>query len=353
MKTLKRTLILAGCFLAMGLGTTRVMAQGAGAAPAPPPISAVYDKILESERRELAVTSEDEWQVLLPKLLKVVQLKTEAHTMSVRLLFGSYFPRGGGVVRGGRGRGATPIEVQVLTGLVPGVVEPEVDALMQRAMSDQPNTNDLKVSMTRLRDARKKRQADLAKAESDLRSVLTHRQETALEARGLLEMQTAAGMQEPAGRLLVNFDPALQRIMATNRIFMAVSNDDDWAVISSRLLPVLKMKFDEYAVEVNSLFLLNGVRATTQLPPGRPDIGLDLGSRALTGELTVSLDPAEHGFQSAVQTHAPPENVTAAAANAQAVREQRATALAQARSYLLEVLTRKQEAVMVALGMLE
>jgi|GEM_PF-2377444 Spy/CpxP family protein refolding chaperone len=357
MKTLKIGLSLAGCLLAMSLGTARVMAQGGGGAPPPDPLIPVYQKILEAERKSLSVTNDDEWGVISPRLLQVVQLKMQAHTIAVRLLFGSAFPRGGGVVgrggRGGRAARVTPIETQALTGLVPVALEPEVDALIQRAMSDQTKMADVNATLARVRAARKKRQADMDKAQSALRAVLTHKQEMALVARGMLGMQTAAGMAGPSGGLMVDFGPALQRIMATNRMLLSVTADDEWKVISPRLLRVLQMKTDAYAVELNSLFLINGIRVITQLPAGRPDIGLDLGSRALTGELPVSLDPAERALENALDFHAPIADVNAAADNAAAAREQRQADLAKAQSDLLEVLTHKQEAVLVALGMLE
>lgn len=359
MKLWKLSLLPALCLLALSFGTTRLLAQGGGGGgggrgAAQPDITSVYQTIMGAERNALSVTNEDEWQVIAPMLLKVVQLKMQEHTMAVRLLFASAFPRGGGVIgRGGRGLRTTPVETLALTGIIPAAVESDVDVLMSRAMSDQSKTADVNAALAKLRDARKKRRTDLEKAQSDLRSILTHRQETILVARGMLGMATDNGMEDPSGGMIVNLGPALQRIVETNRVLLGVTNNDDWGAIEPRMLRVLQLRMDAYAVELNSLFLLNGVRVITQPPAGRPDIGLELGGKAMTGELPVSLDPAEHALLNALETHAPAEALSAAEANAKATREARHADLAKAQADLREILTPKQEAILVGLGLLE
>ncbi|MGD1084889.1 MAG: hypothetical protein ABSA47_09095 [Verrucomicrobiota bacterium] len=370
MNILKRRLILAGCVVALGFGTASVMAQGGGgggfgrgggggAPAAPPDPTPVYQKILESERRALAVTNNDEWDVISPRLLKVVQMKMEAHTLQVRSLFGVIFRATNATNAGfgrGRGRGRTPppsVENQMLTGVVPDASNPAADILLQKAQADQSTTADITAALTKARAARKQKLADMAKAESDLREVLTHEQEAALVARGILELDTDSGPAQPSGGILTDLSPAIQKILDADRVTLSVTGDDEWGVIAPRLRRVVQFQLDAYAVGVNSLFLLNGVRVITQLPAGRPDIGQELGSKVITGELSVALDPAEHGLQNATETKAPMTEVNAALANARATREARLAGLAQAQADLLELLTHRQEAVLVATGLLE
>jgi hypothetical protein len=220
-------------------------------------------------------------------------------------------------------------------------------------MSDTSKPADLTAAIKRLQDARKKRQTDLEAAQADLRGILTHRQESILVARGILGLATDAGMQNPSGGALVNLGPALQRIMATNRVLLDVTNNDDWGAISPRMERVLQLKMDAFYVEVNSLFLLNGVRVITQPPTGRPDLAQELGTKVMTGEVPISLDPAERYFLSAVETHAPPDALTAVEASVKATREQRHADLAKAEADLREIMTPRQEAVLVGLGLLD
>jgi hypothetical protein len=359
MKLPNNKLLPALCLLTLIIGTTRVLAQGGGGGgggggnAAQPDINTVYEKILTAERTAMSVTNEDEWQVIAPKLLKVVQLKMAEHTMSVRLLFASAFPRGGGVVtRGGRGA-RTPVETLALTGMIPAATEGDVDVLMARAMSETSKSADITAAMNKLRDVRKKRKTDLEAAQSDLRDLLSHRQESILVARGILGLATDDGMADPSGGMLVNMGPALQRIMATNRVLLNLTNNDDWSAISPRMQRVLQLKMDAYGVQINTLFLLNNVRVITTLPAGRPDVSLELGAKALTGELPVSLDPAEHSLLNAVETRAPIEAINAAEANAKMSREQRHADLAKAEADLREIMTPRQEAVLLGLGLLD
>jgi hypothetical protein len=365
MNVLKKRLVLAGWVVALGFGSVRLMAQGGGGgfggggAAAPPDITPVYQRILDAERRALSVTNEDEWEVISPRLQNVVQLKMEDHTLKVRSLFGTVFrstnTTGGGFGRGGRGRRAPAptIENQALTGVVPDVTEPTATILLQKAQSDATTVADVNSALAKTREARKQRQAALAKAAADLRAVLTHQQEATLVARGILDLGTDAGALPPSGGIVVDLTPAIQRVLDAERMALSVESDDEWGVISPRLRRVAQFQMDAYAVQVNSLFVINGVRVMTQPPAGRPDLAQELGSKVITGELSVTLDAAERALQSALEAKAPAADVNANLANAQAAREQRQEGLAGARADLLEVLTHKQEAVLVAQGFLE
>ena len=57
---------------------------------------------------------------------------------------------------------------------------------MRKALDAKASSNDLKAKLTQLVEARKKKQADLQKAQDDLRQLLTLRQEAIATAMGLL-----------------------------------------------------------------------------------------------------------------------------------------------------------------------
>jgi hypothetical protein len=241
----------------------------------------------------------------------------------------------------------------MLTGVIPDASNPAADQLLQKAQSDQTTAADINSALAKARAARKQKLADMAKAESDLRAVLTHQQEAVLVARGMLELDTDTAPAPPSGGITIDLSPAIAKMLESERVSLSVEDEDEWRVISPRLQRVVRFQLDAYAVDVNSLFVINGVRVMTQAPAGRPDLGQELGSKIITGELSVSLDPLERTLQNALDAKAAMVDVNTALANARTAREQRQADLDKARSDLLEVLTHKQEAVLVALGLLE
>lgn len=58
---------------------------------------------------------------------------------------------------------------------------------MNKAIQAKSATADLKVKLTALREARKKKEADLAQAQDDLRQILSVRQEAIAVTLGLLK----------------------------------------------------------------------------------------------------------------------------------------------------------------------
>jgi hypothetical protein len=117
--------------------------------------------------------SDDEWQVLQPKIEKVM---TSQRELRVRMNF--FRPNGGG---GGGGGG--------------GGFGANDDSPVAKATQDLRDTLDNKDAsadvvtqkLTALRDARTKAQADLTAAQKDLKDVLTQRQEASLVMMGMLE----------------------------------------------------------------------------------------------------------------------------------------------------------------------
>lgn len=114
--------------------------------------------------------SDDEWNALQPKVQKVMELQFA----SMRGRFG----------RGRGGPGGPP----------PGGDDEQNQNPVQKAMSDlraavnaNASADDLSKKLQALRDARAAAQADVQKAQADLKSLLTQRQEAQLVIDGVLE----------------------------------------------------------------------------------------------------------------------------------------------------------------------
>ena len=161
---LKAGLILAGCVVALGLGSTNAKAQ-------------VNDEILEAQRKSLSVTNDDEWKVISPKLLRVVQLKMEAHFVEALSL--SYGTSMGGF--GGFGSSEAMARALAFHGPLHAAPDPVEDAL-RKALDDEAPKADLNAAVAGVEAARQQKQADLTQAQSALRQVLAPRQAAVLES---------------------------------------------------------------------------------------------------------------------------------------------------------------------------
>ena len=124
--------------------------------------------------KEALGATDAEWAVLGPKVEKVQTLQFQS--MAGRGMFG----RGG---RGGQGGGPGG-------GQGAGFSSPVVDASreLQTLLENKDATPEqIKAKLTALRDARAKIKEELTKAQTELREVLTVRQEAVLVERGLLD----------------------------------------------------------------------------------------------------------------------------------------------------------------------
>src|SRR5204862_4206702 len=99
--------------------------------------------------------------------------------------------RGG---RGGRGGGAGAAGGDAAAGAgsnrggnrFGGEPNPDVEAL-QKAIDDKASNDDIKAKLAKVRDARKSKESDLAKAQDELKKVLSVRQEGTSVLMGLLK----------------------------------------------------------------------------------------------------------------------------------------------------------------------
>lgn len=183
MQIVKRRWTLACCMVALGLGTATALAQAGFAGNDVQDMTPIYQEILDAQRKLLIVTNDSEWMTISPKLLRVVQLKLEAHTIAVRSLFAGTYIAG---IGGGSVQRDTFRRMEVIHGSLPEVPHDEEDDL-QKALAEKAPMAEINAAVAKIQAVRRQREADMTKAQSDLREVLTPRQVAALVARGILD----------------------------------------------------------------------------------------------------------------------------------------------------------------------
>ncbi len=189
-----KSLLLAGGLVAMlGLGAGQVVGQGNqgggqrggpgggpggqgggfGGRPGNWDPAQFQQRMMERYKEQLEVTDDAEWKAIQPLVQKVMDARTAMFSGMARGMFGRG-PRPGGDNAGDAQRprfGPQP--------------SPEAEAL-QKAIDSKASSADLKDALQRYAESRKKNQADLEKAQADLRKVLTPRQEAIATLSGLL-----------------------------------------------------------------------------------------------------------------------------------------------------------------------
>jgi hypothetical protein len=177
MKNLTRLLTLTVSAFALVLSCESVFAQQ-------PPDWANMDpqqiqqqmqkRMMDNFRERLVVTNDAEWGVIEERLSKVVRVKMET-------MFSGGMGMMGGMRRGGNGPGGG------FRGF-PGFGQPDPDAEnLQKTIEGNAPSAQIKSALAKLREARKQKQAELAKLQGELRQVLTMRQEASLVLAGILD----------------------------------------------------------------------------------------------------------------------------------------------------------------------
>ena len=121
--------------------------------------------------KEMMGASEDEWKVLGPKIEAIQTLQTQASNRMgmIKAMFGGNLPPG------------FPANDS------PSPVELKAADLQEAIDNSTTNADTLKARLASLREARDKARADLARAQNDLKDLVTARQEAALVLMGVLE----------------------------------------------------------------------------------------------------------------------------------------------------------------------
>lgn len=172
MNKLNRCFLLGGIALLLGLSRANLPAQG-NFDPAQFQ-QQIQQRMMDALRDQLMLTNDDDWKVVQDRLSKVVQLRMET-------LFsggmGAFRGMGGNRGNGGAGGG--------FAGFSSFGQLPEAEALQNDIDANAP-TAQIEASLERYRAARKRKEAELAAAQDQLRQVLSVRQEAVLVLAGML-----------------------------------------------------------------------------------------------------------------------------------------------------------------------
>lgn len=135
-------------------------------------------------RERLEITDDEEWKLVSGRITKVTELRRAAGGPGGGIgpmVFGGR----GGPAGGGPGAGADGANRGGPRGARGGAPTSELGAL-QAAVRDKLPEAEIKARLTKLRETRKNDEVKLAKAQDDLRAVLTVRQEAVAVVFGLL-----------------------------------------------------------------------------------------------------------------------------------------------------------------------
>ena len=138
------------------------------------------ERRLARYREQLEVTNEDEWKVIQPRIEKVLQAQRDVRAGGYGGGRRSGAPGGDQPDRStpgaGRGNRGTRVDAES---------NPDMAAL-QTAVDSKASPGELKARLTKLRETLKRKEADLANAQENLRQVLSVRQEAIALLIGLL-----------------------------------------------------------------------------------------------------------------------------------------------------------------------
>jgi len=135
---------------------------------------------LDSLRDELEVKDDAEWKIISPLVQKVTDAQRQVMADRISGMFGRFRGRGGpggdnGGDQQGRQRG----------GGMFGTPSPESETL-KKAVDGKASNSEMKVAIAKFIESRKANEANLLKAQDDLRKVLSVRQEGIATLSGLL-----------------------------------------------------------------------------------------------------------------------------------------------------------------------
>jgi len=137
----------------------------------------------EMFRERLEVTDDAEWKIIEERLGRVTQARWAMIAEGTGMMGMGNMGFGG---RGGAGRGGEgPGGGRGFAGMF-GQPSAEAQAL-QQAIDAKAPASEIKAKLAKLQELRKQKQADLVKAQDDLRKLLTPRQEAIAALMGLLD----------------------------------------------------------------------------------------------------------------------------------------------------------------------
>lgn len=176
---------LAAMALMMVVGASAMAQVNDGGGPPDP--AQMRQRFADRMKEQLAV-NDDEWKALQPKIEQVQQLRRDASARA--FFFGPGGPGGpggpppgfgGGPGGPGGPRGGPDADRP------PTPVQQKLNDLRETLDNKDAKPDDIKAKLAAFRDARDKARADLAKAQEDLRGLLTVRQESVMVMMGMLD----------------------------------------------------------------------------------------------------------------------------------------------------------------------
>ena len=178
MKTLNRILALAGVTTLLAVGTSSAVAQERQGRGNFDP-EQMRARMMENYREKLEVKEDAEWKLIEGRITKVSDARRE---MGGGRGFGG--PGGPGGRRGGGDAGTDQGADRRRSFF--GEPSPEADAL-QKAIEAKAPADEIKTKLAKYRESQKTKQANLEKAQAELRQVLSVRQEANAVLMGLLQ----------------------------------------------------------------------------------------------------------------------------------------------------------------------
>jgi hypothetical protein len=175
---MNRWLVMAGMAGAVCLGSNALAQQDNQGRPGRGNFdpAQMRERMMERVKEQLEITEDADWKAIQPLIQKVMDSRMGTMGGMGRGMFGGG-PRRGGDNAGG---GDQPPRRQAF-----GQPSPEAESL-QKAIDGKASNAELKTAMAKVADARKAKQAELEKAQADLRKVLSVRQEAIATANGWL-----------------------------------------------------------------------------------------------------------------------------------------------------------------------
>jgi hypothetical protein len=186
MKT-KKLSTLCGIAAAIFLGAGSIFAQnndgGNGGAPGGGPggggrgnfdPAQFQQRMMERIQDQLGFTNDTDWSAVQPLVQKVMDAQRDARSSGMARMFGGRNRGGQGGQGGGRG------------GMFGGTPSPEAEAL-QKAVDDNSPSAQIKDLLAKYQASQKAKHDKLVAAQSDLRAVLTTKQEAQATLLGLIE----------------------------------------------------------------------------------------------------------------------------------------------------------------------
>lgn len=177
---LKQLLAIAGVGVLMLVGSNTVMAQGRGNFDP----SQMRERMMTRLREQMDVKDDAEWKAIEGQIGKVMDARRDVMANEMSGMRSAFRNRGGSSDSSSASSDSGSSRRR--SGFFGGEPSPEVEAL-QKAVDDKASSDEIQAKLAALRKANKDKQAKLEKAQSDLKAILTPRQEAVAVLDGLLK----------------------------------------------------------------------------------------------------------------------------------------------------------------------